>query len=424
MKVQHFDGKVNGQAGANSLGCPATDVSGVSFMQQKGAVLSILMSGLFSVLVFALFAHDVSLGSFWCPLSQCDAMKSTNELVAFPDGTASMVAQRAVFASFCLVLDIGILVGHWTHAVHPKYQLRSSRRWNMRLHMISGTLQCLGGPLFLLFWYTDEKDAAQYVCWVTGIFGFCIHIPTALYLLTNAFGAVRIMIPGFVHATAAYAYTLSRLLICHKNRLDHEYLTYWLVFHVYVYNRVIFVFLTTANVLAGARYTLSILLGLAIALPAALGWTSIPFLIAAVAVFNGTFALSMDKKVQATVDRYSAGGTVTHAKIKRHFVGATGCFDSQGVDLPRSPRKMTAMERARFVFDILDSDKSGKVSLEELGDLLVSWGLPRTDAEPTMREYDRDGSGHLCFEEFYETLSVVWEFAAGVMLSNSEHALH
>ena len=51
--------------------------------------------------------------------------------------------------------------------------------------------------------------------------------------------------------------------------------------------------------LADARYTLSILLGLALALPSALGWAAVPWALGAVVVFNAAFQLAMDRAAQA-----------------------------------------------------------------------------------------------------------------------------
>lgn len=268
---------------------------------------------------------------------------------------------------------------------------------------------------------------AVYVCRAVALLGLFCHVPTALYLLTSAFGAVRIMIPGFLHFTVVYVYALCRLLFCIEERLLHEFVSYWLVLHVYVINRVIFAFLTKFNVLASARYTLSILLGLAVALPAAQGWAAVPLLILAIVIFNVSFSLFMDSS-QASEDAYSAGGFMTRAVVKRHFVTPEGVVVAPAMQLPidgRAPELQSGTlsplrekDRAMIVFEKLDEAGSGKISLRELGDLLVSWGLPRSEAEFTMQEHDRNADGQLNFEEFYRNLRPIWEFAARIVLSN------
>jgi hypothetical protein len=134
----------------------------------------------------------------------------------------------------------------------------------------------------------------------------------------------------------------------------------------------------------------------------------------------------------------------------------------------RAHRALSPEARARLVFSQLDSDASGSISRAELGNLLVSWGLPRSEAvaclaeaerrwanardrvpspggrrgapapaaEPAMAaggadaarhgwapgadaERSRPCDGYLDFAEFYEQLAPVWQFAAAIVDSHS-----
>jgi len=388
------------------------DTESRAFIQLRGARTACVVAAAFSILVHALLAHGVVVGSFWCPLSLCAEMR--DEPAALTD---SLRWQRRVLAAICLMLDFGVIATHWLMPVHPKFVVVKSRRRVMRAHLLSGSLQCLGGPAFYAALYGGGPAAARAVCVALAAVGFGLHVPGALYLLTSAFGAVRIMIPGFLYATSAYAYSLGKLLTATDARLEHDFLSYWLVLHVYAMNRLVFALLTRFNLLASARYTLSILLGLAIAMPAALGWASFAFCVCAIVVFNLAFLAAADEASRATQDVYSASGFSNAALLPRHFVTPEGLVVAPA--LAAAERSLSPRERARLVFDKLDTSGDGAISKAELGELLVSWGLPRSDAAACLAEVDGDRSGAIGFDEFFGRLAPVWEFACAVVSSNA-----
>lgn len=302
---------------ANTL---AADTSSVAFIQLQGAWTAVAATAIFCVLIQTLFAHDVDVGTIWCPLSRCDTL-------AAPPNSA-LVIQRRAFAAVCLFLDIFVLLVHWCLPVHPKFVVVRRRRLCIRLHLISGTLQCAAGPAFYALRFGRSPDAARWVCVLTAAVGLCLHLPTALYLLRSAFGAVRLTMPLFLFASSAYGYTLGRLLITGVSGpaawLEHAFLAYWLCLHVYALNRLCFSLLTRFNLLAHARYDLSVLLGTAAALPAAIGWASLPLALAAVLVFNTAFVCAMDPASQASSDIFSAGGFANRALVKPHLAAPEG----------------------------------------------------------------------------------------------------
>jgi Ca2+-binding EF-hand superfamily protein len=66
-------------------------------------------------------------------------------------------------------------------------------------------------------------------------------------------------------------------------------------------------------------------------------------------------------------------------------------------------------ERAEFkeIFDLVDEDKSGQISKNELKKLMETLRLHPTEEELTamMREVDADGSGDIDFDEFVTVMS-------------------
>ncbi len=71
--------------------------------------------------------------------------------------------------------------------------------------------------------------------------------------------------------------------------------------------------------------------------------------------------------------------------------------------------RLTDEERAEFkeIFDLVDEDKGGTISRNELKKLMETLRLHPTEEELTamMKEVDQDGSGDIDFEEFVTVMS-------------------
>lgn len=385
-----------------------------AFWDHPGCHAALAVSGLYTIATFTLLSHDVALGSFWCPLNACGELdNSTTHHV--------LHMQRVILSVISLLLDVFVIFFHTTEPVHPKFVLHWRRRIIMRLHISSGALQCIAGPV--LYGLIDAGQQYHHIVragiYALAVWGMLVHTPTVLFLLMSSFGAVRITMPGFLHATGMYVYTLLRLVSSPDARLKEDFLSYWLVLHVYAFNRLVFVILTKYNILADARYTISILLGLAIAVPPALGCNSILLVVGAIVVFNAAFRRLMDKSLDASRgELYSAGGLSTKALVKSHFNAPEGCCLAPSLRALSTHKPHTREELARVVFSGLDADKSGKLNLREVGHLLMSWGLPVHETQEVLDEKDSNGDGEIDFNEFFQNFAPVWEFAARIVLSN------
>ncbi|CAF3838592.1 unnamed protein product [Rotaria sp. Silwood1] len=64
--------------------------------------------------------------------------------------------------------------------------------------------------------------------------------------------------------------------------------------------------------------------------------------------------------------------------------------------------------KARFVFNDLDTDSSGYIDAIELQKLLIQWGLPENEVDAYLAE---DDDKRFSFEEFYQNLKPIWNFA-------------
>jgi calmodulin len=92
----------------------------------------------------------------------------------------------------------------------------------------------------------------------------------------------------------------------------------------------------------------------------------------------------------------------------------SACFDGRDYCLPRlfamsKKPQMSAEELAEFreIFDLVDKDKGGSISREELGELMDTLGIraSKEEIDLIINEIDEDNNGEIDFEEFVAVMS-------------------
>ncbi|KAG8462241.1 hypothetical protein KFE25_012061 [Diacronema lutheri] len=390
------------------------DVSvGQCFWESRACRLSTLATMVYCVFIFTAFAHNPTLGSFWCPFSQCEMNQkqhSTHEHIN---------SQMLVFAAVCFFFDIFILTFHATHPVHPKYIITSFRRRVIYTHIVSGIVQVLLGPIiWFIYVQYDMPWTTELLVKILVIWCSLFHVTTACFLARTPFGAVRVMLPAFVIVVAMYCYTLGELWNNNYADLEAPLLHWWLMMHIYVFNRIVFTILANLNLLANVRYTLSILLGTAVCTPPSLGMSMMIFVLGAIIVFNLVYLATHEKEEELkTAKVVSAGADSISTKIPEHFVTPEGAVFAKSLT-ELGAAHLTDREISGMVFRKLDADNSGVIEIVDLARLLVSWGLPSWAAKDMMAERDDDKSGTIDEDEFFRNFADVWQFAATVVLGN------
>jgi len=64
---------------------------------------------------------------------------------------------------------------------------------------------------------------------------------------------------------------------------------------------------------------------------------------------------------------------------------------------------------ASTVFGVIDTDGSGSISIEEIGEVLLTWGAPPDDVKIVVKSFDADGSGTVDFPEFFRNFQPMYE---------------
>lgn len=83
------------------------------------------------------------------------------------------------------------------------------------------------------------------------------------------------------------------------------------------------------------------------------------------------------------------------------------------IDLIASDSKKNNM-KARLVFDIIDKEINGYLNINELGVVLMEFGLPRSEVTQIFNSRDPNHDGKLEFEDFRKGFRPLWEYAYNV----------
>lgn len=67
--------------------------------------------------------------------------------------------------------------------------------------------------------------------------------------------------------------------------------------------------------------------------------------------------------------------------------------------------------QAKIIFDLLDRNSDNKITLNELGIVLIEFGLPPSEVRYLFLRYDGDNSGFLEFDEFKKYFRPLWRYA-------------
>ena len=84
------------------------------------------------------------------------------------------------------------------------------------------------------------------------------------------------------------------------------------------------------------------------------------------------------------------------------------CLGQRSLGQVEKGQNRHSEEKARFVFDQFDTDLDGFIDAIELHKLLIQWGLPDSDTNAYLAN---DEDKQYSFEEFYQNLKPIWNFA-------------
>lgn len=389
---------------------------------------------------------------------------SRNTSIAFL--TAGVVA---IFGNFFIVRY------HSTEAPHPKFLMMRGRKFSIRVHAISGSLEVALG---VVAWATHSSTLAI----VVGLLAIIGHVPTSLYQSPIAFGSKGLTYPAYLGAIATHFYCAVRLVMEDGNILWLE--RTWMALQAYAFMRMYGYFFYKLGGYKEGGYTSIMLLS---------GGTIFPFILGP----GGTLLMMLtllawvlmlkifmkpsseqwadlfeEKERRAIIDynlrtiwtQSNLGSAETgnakdmaraafdfldkdksgflkieeienllnewgaNADIKKTFMnnfGKTNGIDfstftstiwlsgrvQEGLSKDVVSHLATPEEKSKFIFNQLDLDESGFIEMVEIEMLLLEWGLGSREAQRYISKYGGSDK-RLDYAEFHSQLRPIWEFAS------------
>jgi len=337
------------------------------------------------------------------PIPQNDVQKSASSsfLSLFLAGKLDSIhhINQIVMAGIASVFfDTAVVYYHLTNPPHPKFVMVLPRKISIYTHLISGIVEIVSGvAVFVLQDQTIQQQLTKVMA-VASI----THALTAYYQTGVVFGAKGIMVPGYLYAVTIHITNAIRLF--NKPTSFLFYYGTFLTLHIYVWCRFFVFFFRMCGAFNGYHYTVAITLSGALLFPFSMGPLGNYTFLFICTVYCILEAILSDKKGKDLVHKL-------FAEHERYALVTTDSVNTWKASLAAdASANISADEKmARGVFDKYDTDKSGKLGVNEINTMVKSLGVSAVTATKILESADVNNNGSVEFDEFYR---FVWNAGA------------
>ena len=383
-------------------------------------------------------------------------------------------------AILAIIGNIRIIHYHATIPPHPKFMLMPERKFWVRVHAITGSLEVILG---IIAWITLDKNLALITAFIA-IFG---HVPSAYFQTPGVFGTRGIMVPSYYAVVTLHLYCAIRLVMEGGDIVWLE--RTWMALQAYAFVRIYGLLINNSGTFKESIYTVSVVLAGATITPFIMGPAGPITILFVVLIYLGFYKLIMktnkedwqhlfeEKERRSLIDPQMRslwiarhlttglqGSSVENARIVFSHLDRNNCGsltleeveillkewgaseefkqaffqhygNSSGIDFHifvntiwisgRMQEQFTDAvagsirepeQQARFIFNHLDLDSSGKLELTEIELLLMEWGMDIKEVERYLKKFG-GADGKIDFPEFYTGMKPVWKFGFSEVFS-------
>lgn len=273
----------------------------------------------------------------------------------WPVSEAPVSSGTQLLVLLSAIANVVVIVYHYTVPPHPKFLMVPFRRAILRVHITSGTIELFAGLLAL---YAGPNPTAARVMAAAAML---LHVPSAFAQTPIVFGSRAIMRPGYLMCIGLHLFCALKLWLEPSSAFWAA--STFLVFNVYVWCRLYYFAFDKLGLFAGARYSVAILAAGLTTTPGVLGPAAILVLAIGCAVYMvlARVLFIRDEAGWADLVRERARDSALPEEVRSLFVSGAGEEDR---------------DAAQAFFSGLDKDGDGKLSRQELKDLLAQTTLP------------------------------------------------
>jgi Ca2+-binding EF-hand superfamily protein len=300
----------------------------------------------------------------------------------------ALTNHKIALCAASILCNFYVLYYHYTNPPHPKFLMLPSRKFSIRVHTISGTIELICG---IIAFFSSDPAIWAIIMASSAIIG---HVTSSSYQTPIVFGAKAIMIPSYIFCIGLHLYCAVQVLL---NPESIFWITNtFLVLNVYVWCRVFYVAFSRLGIFKESLYSSAILVAQLLIIPAVLGAAGNLILMFFLLGYTFLYKLIMQPTPEEKVDfiRESARQTLINEQAKELWVS----------NYSTSGKGASDREIAQSVFNQLDTDGNGWLDNEEAKGILKQWQVPDSFAEAFISQ--KSQNQRFSFELFYEN---VWQ---------------
>mmetsp|Transcript_52500 Transcript_52500/g.139792 ORF Transcript_52500/g.139792 Transcript_52500/m.139792 type:complete len:364 (-) Transcript_52500:119-1210(-) len=329
--------------------------------------------------------YEILAGAPWERTVDClDGSGPFWSLASYDVGTVVML----ILMYMILPFSCYIVVAHLSFMPpHPKFLMECWTTVMVRVHILAGCVELFCGSLM---WFVPNPVPFTTCQAVASLF----HSASAWGMLRVVFGAKVLVYPLYVTLIAIKFYLAINVLShpdCYRRAL-----ALGTIHTAYAWFRFIYFVLMYFGVSLGAHYTMCMALSCMVVLPL-MGPASVPLAGFCILIYGVRVFVFGSAETQAWAT----------TEDSRDVFDALGC-SSDILSAIDEDDSLPPRAQSDCIFDILDVDKRGALAVEEIGLMLLRFGLPDSyarDIESSLRGVNLDK------EYFFAHFRPLWVYA-------------
>ena len=295
--------------------------------------------------------------------------------------------EKCILCGISSFFNMFVLYFHFTHAPHPKFVMLKRRKFAIYTHIASGVFEFISCWLAFL-------TGNIYIAKFAALTAILAHVPSAYYQTSIVFGAKALMVSGYLFAISLHLFSAINFYL--NPTSIYWLLNMFLVHNIYVWCRVFYFFFGYVGIFKDTIYTNSILVSGLILFPAVLSVASnlLFFGYVAASILLYFVIVQPDEKSRARFVSESTRELLVDTNMHVQWIK-----DQARLMAFHEQDQLTEKQKAKQVFDSLDTNQNGSIDQSEINELLKQWKT----AEAFLKRFHRwSKTNDVTFEDFYK----------------------